>query len=168
MTMSGTSDDEGPIYVRVEGYKDVLQNLEAVRQILENMGETVHVIRKLEDMKERSIETFIDNVEKLDERLEMIDREFPEVKNAGGPTGIREDRTQEQQPDFEPSGNNIVSESGEPKDTGTESVSTKEFVEESKGEKKQPQKDPKEEAVEESINDLHSELKGLKQELENL
>ncbi len=153
--MTEFSDQEKPVYVRVEGYKYVLQNLEAVRQILENMGETVGVLKKLEDMKERSIETFVDNVQRLDERLDVINNEFPEIKL---------DSERNIKPDGDEDYENSDIFSKEEKELHESQFSEEDLENEETEEKK----DPREEVVEESISELHTELKGLKNELENL
>ncbi len=154
--MTEFSDEEEPVYVRIEGYKYVLQNLEAVRQILENMGETVNVLKKLEDMKERSIETFLDNVQRLDERLDVINDEFPNVQMDNG----KEIETDEELYDDE----NSEVFSKEEKELHENQFKDEKEETETVEEKK----DPREEVVEESISELHTELKGLKKELENL
>jgi len=122
--------DDDSLFVRVEGYRLILQDLEAVRQILENMREAVSVLNQLQDVKERSIETFFENLDRLNAKMESIDQELPEVREVQ-----QQGKVQVQRPQPE---------------TGSA-----------------PQQAP-EEAVDDSIRDLHSELSGLKDELDNL
>lgn len=122
--------EDDSLFVRVEGYRLILQDLEAVRQILENMREAVSVLNQLQDVKERSIETFFENLDRLNAKMESIDQELPEVREVQ-----QQGKVQVQRPQQE---------------TGSA-----------------PQQAP-EEVVDDSIRDLHSELSGLKDELDNL
>lgn len=129
--MQGQSDDDS-LFVRVEGYKVILQDLEAVRQIIENMKEAIAVMNQVDAVKEQSIETFLQNVDRLNEKLQSIDAEMPQMQNMqqGGSVTIERES---QSPD------------------GPE-----------------PQPEDEEQVVDESIRDLHSELQGLKDELDRL
>ncbi len=129
--MAGQSDDDS-LFVRVEGYKVILQDLEAVRQIIENMKEAVSVMNQVDKVKEQSIETFLTNVDRLNEKLQSIDAEMPQMRDMeqGGSVTIERDRSQPQGPDPEPENTDEV--------------------------------------VDDSIRDLHSELQGLKDELDKL
>ncbi len=117
------SKEDDPLFVRVDGYKEILQDFEAIRQILINMREATTVLQQLERVKEQSIDAFLENLKRLNERLSSVDREFP---NLGDGTNIESQ----------------VREVSGKKDT--------------------------ESLVDDSINDLHSELEGLKNELEKI
>lgn len=101
--MAGQSDDDS-LFVRVEGYKVILQDLEAVRQIIENMKEAVSVMNQVDAVKEQSIETFLTNVDRLNEKLQSIDAEMPQMRDMeqGGSVTIERDRSQPEGPDPEP------------------------------------------------------------------
>lgn len=117
--------DDDPLFVRVEGYKVILQELEAIRQILENMGEAITVLNKVDRVKEQSVQTFLENIDRLYEKLETVGQEMPRVDGSGQP---REEVPEEQVPQ-QPEG---------------------------------------EEVVNDSIRNLHSELQGLKQQLDDI
>ncbi|MDY6789571.1 MAG: hypothetical protein SVV03_06465 [Candidatus Nanohaloarchaea archaeon] len=117
-------DGDDSLFVRVEGYREILQDFEAIKQTLRNMKEATEVLRQLEDIKEKSIGTFMDNLNRLNQRLSSVNNELPRVDREGG--------------------------------NQRKEVSRK------------PQNRDTEELVDESINDLHSELKGLKSELEKI
>ncbi|MDY6778342.1 MAG: hypothetical protein SVU32_06750 [Candidatus Nanohaloarchaea archaeon] len=122
-----SNSNEESLFVRVEGYKVILQDLEAVRQIIENMREAVEVLNQVEQVKEASIETFLENVDRLNGKLESIGGELPRVQDMDDQGTVR---VAQQQPS-----------------------------------QKQPEP---EEAVDESIKELHSELQGLKDDLDQL
>lgn len=139
--------EDDSLFVRVEGYKVILQDLEAVRQILENMKEAVHVLNQVEEVKEQSIKTFMENVDRLNEQLESIEGEMPRLKDleGGGSVKITAEEPQQQQSQQQP-------------------VRDEPPVQQ---QAQQPQQEP-EEAVDDSIRELHDELKGLKDELDEL
>lgn len=119
--MPDYSDDD-PIFVRVEGYRVILQDLEAIRQILENMEEAVQVMHKLDDIKEQSIDTFMENLDRLYDKLQSVDAEMPEVKDGQQGRNVRIEQS------------NVNEET----------------------------------VIDDSIKDLHSELEGLKDELDKI
>ena len=150
--MAEVSDRDMPLFVRVEGYKDVLKDLEAIRQILENMDESVQVLKKVQQVKEKSIKNFIDNVDRLDDKLDSVNVEMPELNDMDRP-GIRAES--------EKSARRKAPEPEED-DFPEESPDIRSETEIDDGRKDE------EDAVKGSINDLHSELKGLKDQLNNL
>jgi len=81
--MPDTAEDDS-LFVRVEGYKQVLQDLEGVRQIIENMHESLRVMKQIDQVKEKSIHTFLDNVDRLNARLNTLSEELPELQDADG------------------------------------------------------------------------------------
>ncbi len=72
---------EEPLFIKVPGYKNILQDLVGVQQILNNMKESVEVLHEVQHVKERSIEVFLENVERLNAQLEDIDGQFPEIED---------------------------------------------------------------------------------------
>ena len=78
--MDGEKKRKEPLFVKVDGYKTILQELEAIRQIIENMNEAIDVLEKVRRVKEKSIETFMENVDRLNERLEDVNEQLPEIE----------------------------------------------------------------------------------------
>lgn len=72
---------EQPLFIKVPGYKNILQDLEGIRQVLANMREAVEVLRHVEQVKEKSIAVFLENVDRLNQQLADIDQQFPAVGN---------------------------------------------------------------------------------------
>ncbi|MDY6770998.1 MAG: hypothetical protein SV186_03520 [Candidatus Nanohaloarchaea archaeon] len=97
--MAGHPEDDDSLFVRVEGYKVILQDLEAVRQIIENMKEAVTVMNQVDKVKEKSIETFLENVDRLNDKLDSIDAEMPQMRDMeqGGSVTIEREQSQQVQ-----------------------------------------------------------------------
>lgn len=71
---------EEPLFIKVPGYKNILQDLVGVKQILTNMKESVEVLHEVQQVKERSIEVFVENVERLNQQLADIDGQLPAIE----------------------------------------------------------------------------------------
>ena len=82
-----TSEEE-QLYVRVDGYKVLLQDLEAVRQIIDNINEAAEVLRQIREVKEKTIDTVYENVDRMNDKLDDIAMEIPEVENAQIPNQV--------------------------------------------------------------------------------
>ncbi|MDY6776814.1 MAG: hypothetical protein SVQ76_01780 [Candidatus Nanohaloarchaea archaeon] len=67
------------LFIKVPEYKNVLKDLEGVRQIIANMRESVQVLNEVQKVKEKSVDVFIENVERLNRELDDIDESIPEV-----------------------------------------------------------------------------------------
>lgn len=74
--------EDDQLYVRVDGYKVLLQDLEAVRQIIGNIQEASEVLSQVRDVKEKSIDTIYENITRLNEKLEDVEMEMPEVEGS--------------------------------------------------------------------------------------
>lgn len=78
MPEDGSSDQ---LFIRVPGYRDILEDVAGVQQILVNMRKSVEVLQDVQDVKRQSVEVFNENVERLNARLKSMDEEFPEVQD---------------------------------------------------------------------------------------
>lgn len=77
------ASEQDQLYVRIEGYKILLQDLEAIRQIIENIHEASEVLAQVRDVKEKSIDTIYENIDRLNDKLEDVEMEMPEVEDGG-------------------------------------------------------------------------------------
>ncbi len=150
--MAEIPEDDGPIYVRVEGYKNVLKNLEAIKQILDNMEYSLKVIRRVEEVKEKSIDTFLESVENLEDKLTNMGDEFPNVGSLGGYDQIQAEKSEKDGRRSRRRPRRVLNE--------------EEFDRSERSQEPVPGAD--EEVIEDSMNELHEELKSLKDELNNL
>jgi len=78
------ASEQDQLYVRVEGYKILLQDLEAIRQIIDNIHEASEVLAQVREVKEKSIDTIYENIDRLNDKLEDVEMEMPEVEDDGG------------------------------------------------------------------------------------
>ncbi len=74
------ASEEDQLYVRVDGYKVLLQDLEAVRQIVRNIDEATEVLRQVRDVKEKTIDTIYENLDRMNDKLDDIGMEMPEME----------------------------------------------------------------------------------------
>lgn len=74
--------------MRVDGYKILLEDLEAVRQILQNIEEASEVLRQVREVKEKTVDTVYENIDRLNDKLDDIQMEIPEVDQAQTPSQI--------------------------------------------------------------------------------
>ncbi|MFQ3274882.1 MAG: chromosome segregation ATPase [Candidatus Nanohaloarchaea archaeon] len=72
--------EDDQLYVRVDGYKVLLQDLEAIRQIIDNIQEASEVLEQVRIVKEKSIDTIYENLDRLNDKLEDVEVEMPEVE----------------------------------------------------------------------------------------
>ena len=76
------------LFVKVDGYKVILQDLEVIRQIIENMKEAISVLNRVAEVKEKSIVTFMENISHLNEKLESISSQMPDIGQSPAKTEI--------------------------------------------------------------------------------
>lgn len=72
--------EQDQLYVRVDGYKVLLQDLEAINQIIDNIQEASQVLEQVRIVKEKSIDTIYENIDRLNDKLEDLEVEMPEVE----------------------------------------------------------------------------------------
>lgn len=71
------ADDQ--IFIKVPGYKHILQDLTGIKQVLDNMREALDVVREVEAVKKKSVDVFLQNMDRLNQQLNDIKVQFPEV-----------------------------------------------------------------------------------------
>jgi len=76
----GQKDDQ--MYVRVDGHEEILNNLSSIERVIENINEASKVLKDVRDIKEQAIDMMYSNVQELNENLENIDVEMPEIKGS--------------------------------------------------------------------------------------
>ncbi len=85
--------EEDQLYVRVDGYKVLLQDQEAVRQIISNINEAAEVLSQVREVKEKTIDTVYENLDRMNDKLEDIEMEVPEVEEV--PSHVNVSREQQ-------------------------------------------------------------------------
>lgn len=90
--------DDDQLYVRVDGYKILLQDLEAVRQIVNNINEATQVLRQIRQVKEKTIDTVYENLDQMNDKLEDVRMEMPEIEDGSiEQSGVQVDLPEEGQ-----------------------------------------------------------------------
>jgi vacuolar-type H+-ATPase subunit I/STV1 len=101
--------EDDQLYVRVDGYKVLLQDLEAIRQIIDNIKEAEEVLEQVRIVKEKSIDTIYENVDRLNDKLEDVEVEMPEVE-PGQQVSVQQVEQHEQVDHIDDSVNELHSE----------------------------------------------------------
>jgi len=61
---------EDQLYVRVDGYRVLLQDLEATRQIIDSISEAADVLRQVREVKSKTLDTMDENLNRLEQNEE--------------------------------------------------------------------------------------------------
>jgi chromosome segregation ATPase len=78
--------EDEQFYVRINGHEEILQNLESLEEVIQNISEAAQVLKQVRDVKEQALDTIYSNVQELNEGLDNIEMEMPEVEgNQGTP-----------------------------------------------------------------------------------
>nr|EGQ40410.1 MAG: hypothetical protein J07AB56_11390 [Candidatus Nanosalinarum sp. J07AB56] len=93
---------EDQLYVRVDGYNVLLEDLEAVRQTVENISEAADVLQQVREVKSKTLNTMETNLGRLDGRLEDLQQEMPENGAQTQPETVEQTTRQEPEPVQEP------------------------------------------------------------------
>lgn len=139
------TDQRDQLFVKVDGYQEVLDELTSVKDTMTEMQDALDVIREIRDVKENTLNTFLDHINTLNKRLENIARELPDVDSS--PTKPASDIPQKQRP--------------QPR-------STPDRNQRQEQERGRSADAIEEEVIENSVQDLHQELRKLKNSLRDL
>lgn len=77
--------EEDQFYVRIDGHEEMLQDLSSVENLVQNVDEALKVLDEVRDIKEKAIDSVYSNVQELNERLESIQTEMPELGDESRP-----------------------------------------------------------------------------------
>ena len=72
-------DDEKPLFVQIDKYKDVLRSIEVLKAKLANAEDLLKGLDELKTKEEQKIEEWKQDVQNMKERLLSIDQELFEV-----------------------------------------------------------------------------------------
>ncbi len=71
--------EDDQLFIRVPEYKNILEDLAGVKQIIANMRQSVEVLNEVQQVKEKSIDVFVENAQRLNAQLDDIEERVPEV-----------------------------------------------------------------------------------------
>jgi prefoldin subunit 5 len=77
--------EEDQLYVRIDGHEEVLEDLKSIEEVVKNINEASKVLEEVRGIKEKAIDSIYSNVQELNERLESIDMEMPELEEGKQP-----------------------------------------------------------------------------------
>jgi len=80
--MGNGSANSDSLFVKVDGYKVVLQDLEVIKQIIANLRDAISVLNKVAEVKEKSVSMFMENISRLNEKLSSISTQMPMVEGS--------------------------------------------------------------------------------------
>lgn len=88
--------EQDQLYVKIEGHEDLLQELNSVNHIVKNIEEAEEVLDELRQLKHKTIQNIQENVLELNQRIENIHTEMPNVEEDGlaadiSPSGMQEE-----------------------------------------------------------------------------
>ncbi|HIH25258.1 hypothetical protein J4476_05460 [Candidatus Woesearchaeota archaeon] len=78
-SMQKNMDDEKPLFVQIDKYKDVLRSIEVLKAKLANAEDLLKGLDELKTKEEQKIEEWKQDVQNMKERLLSIDQELFEV-----------------------------------------------------------------------------------------
>ncbi|MFB6241496.1 MAG: hypothetical protein ABEJ36_01690 [Candidatus Nanosalina sp.] len=73
------SEDE-QFYVRIDGSEEILDDLNSLETRLENINEASEILKQIRAVREKAIDTIYSNVQELEEELDDIEMNLPEVE----------------------------------------------------------------------------------------
>lgn len=68
------SNDLGPVFVKIEEYKDVLDVLDVVKSKLVEAKGTLDEIQKLKDEEDRELSAWVQNMDEIAQKVSNIDK----------------------------------------------------------------------------------------------
>jgi chromosome segregation ATPase len=76
--------EDEQFYVRINGHEEILQNLDSLEEVIQNINEAAQVLKQVRDVKEQALDTIYSNVQELNEGLDNIEMQMPEVEGNQG------------------------------------------------------------------------------------
>ncbi|MFB6099943.1 MAG: hypothetical protein ABEK16_01590 [Candidatus Nanohalobium sp.] len=98
--------EQDQLYVKIEGHEDLLQELNSVNHIVKNIEEAEEVLDDLRQLKHKTIQNIQENVLELNQRIENIHTEMPNVEDGGMAADISPNGSQEE-PEIDQSVNQL-------------------------------------------------------------
>ena len=89
--------NQDQLYVKLEGHEDLNRELYSVNQIVENIEEATELLDEIRGIKSKTIQNIRENVLELNQRIEDIHGEMPNVEDQNFSADISPDAVQEQE-----------------------------------------------------------------------
>lgn len=89
--------DQDQLYVKLEGHEDLRQELHSINHIVKNIEEASELLDEIRDIKGKTIQNIQENILELNQRIENIHGEMPNVEDQGFSAVISPNKEQQQQ-----------------------------------------------------------------------
>jgi DNA repair exonuclease SbcCD ATPase subunit len=99
--------EKDQLYVKIEGHQDLLQELKSVDRLVRNIEEADEVLEQTRGLKMKTIENIRQNVSELNDRIESIHTEMPQLGDEELAADISPGQDQEQEPEIDESVNEL-------------------------------------------------------------
>ncbi|QGA80080.1 hypothetical protein [Candidatus Nanohalobium constans] len=73
--------DQDQLYVKLEGHEDLRQELHSINHIVKNVEEASQVLEEIRSVKQKTIQNIQENILELNQRIENIHSEMPNVED---------------------------------------------------------------------------------------
>lgn len=99
--------EKDQLYVKIEGHQDLLQELNSVDRLVKNIEEADEVLDEIRGLKRKTIENIRQNVMELNDRIENIHTEMPQLDEQELAADISPDQDQEKDTEIDESVNEL-------------------------------------------------------------
>jgi uncharacterized coiled-coil DUF342 family protein len=89
--------DQDQLYVKLEGHEDLRQELHSINHIVKNIEEASELLDEIRDIKGKTIQNIQENILELNQRIENIHGEMPNVDDQSLSADISPNKEQQQQ-----------------------------------------------------------------------
>lgn len=73
------ASEEEQLYVKLDGYDELLNDFESIEHIVDNVREAMDILEQVRELKKRSLEAVYDNIDRLDQELNQVSVQMPDV-----------------------------------------------------------------------------------------
>ncbi|MEF8880669.1 MAG: hypothetical protein V5A72_02470 [Candidatus Nanohaloarchaea archaeon] len=73
--------EKDQLYVKIEGHEDLLKELNSINNIIRNIEEADTVLTDLRQLKRKTIQNIRENVSELNQRIENIHQDIPQLED---------------------------------------------------------------------------------------
>jgi uncharacterized coiled-coil DUF342 family protein len=89
--------DQDQLYVKLEGHEDLRQELHSINHIVKNIEEASELLDEIRDIKGKTIQNIQENILELNQRIENIHGEMPNVEDKSLSADISPNKEKQQQ-----------------------------------------------------------------------
>ena len=87
--------DQDQLYVKLEGHKDLRQELHTINHLVQNVQEASHLLDEIRGIKQKTIQNIEENIIELNKRIENIYGDMPNVEDQELSADVSPDQPEE-------------------------------------------------------------------------